>query len=64
LPWLTGSYISNQFHAHGLLIALMMKAARTSETMVNFHQTTWHNNPEYSYLHTHRCENLKSYLII
>jgi hypothetical protein len=38
----------------------MMEAARTSETMVNFYQTTWHYNPEDSHLHTHRCENLTS----
>jgi hypothetical protein len=28
------------------LIALMMEAASTSETLVNFYQTTWHYNPE------------------
>jgi hypothetical protein len=43
--------------------ALMMEAARTSETLVNFYQTTRHYNPEYSHLHTHRRENLKSYTI-
>jgi hypothetical protein len=42
------------------LIALMMEEARTSETLVNFYQTTWCYNPEDSHLHTHRCENLKS----
>jgi hypothetical protein len=42
--------------------ALMMEAARTSETLVNFYQTTWHYNPEDSHLHTHRCEILKSYM--
>jgi hypothetical protein len=41
-----------------------MEAARTSETSVNFYQTTWHNNPEDSHLHTCRSENLKSYLMI
>jgi hypothetical protein len=41
--------------------ALMMEAARTSETLVNFYQTTRHYNPEDSRLHTHRRENLKSY---
>jgi hypothetical protein len=30
---------------------LMMKAASTSETSVNFYQITWHNNPEVSHLH-------------
>jgi hypothetical protein len=39
----------------------MMEAARTSETLVNFYQTTRRYNPEDSNLHTHRRENLKSY---
>jgi hypothetical protein len=34
----------------GLLIALMMEAARTSETLVNFYQTTRRYNPEDSHL--------------
>jgi hypothetical protein len=42
----------------------MMEAARTSETLVNFYQTTQCYNPEDSHLHTHRRENLKSYLEI
>jgi hypothetical protein len=33
-------------------IALMMEAARTSETLVNFYQTTRCYNPEDSNLHT------------
>jgi hypothetical protein len=32
-------------------IALMMEAARTSETLVNFYQTTWRYNPEDRHLH-------------
>jgi hypothetical protein len=51
LPWLTDSYISNLFLSRGLLIALMMEAARTSETLVNFYQTTQCYNPEDSHLH-------------
>jgi hypothetical protein len=33
-----------------LLTALMMETAGTSETLVNFYQTTWHNNAEDSHL--------------
>jgi hypothetical protein len=46
-----------------LLEGLMMEAARTSETLVNFYQTTQRYNPEDSHLCTHRHENLKSYLV-
>jgi hypothetical protein len=35
----------------------------TSETLVNFYQTTRRYNPEDSHLRTHRRENLKSYLL-
>jgi hypothetical protein len=40
----------------------MMEAARTSETLVNFYQTTRRYNPEDSYLRAHRRENFKSYM--
>jgi hypothetical protein len=40
----------------------MMEAARTSETLVNFYQTAQRYNPEDSHLHTHRRDNLKSYM--
>jgi hypothetical protein len=46
-----------------LVVALMMEVARTSETLINFYQTTRRYNPEDSHLHTHRRENLKSYVI-
>jgi hypothetical protein len=42
----------------------MMETPRTSETLVNFYQTTRCYNPEDSNLHTHRRENLKSYLYL
>jgi hypothetical protein len=32
------------------LNTLLMEAASTSVMSVNFYQTTWHNNPEDSYL--------------
>jgi hypothetical protein len=44
-----------------VIVTLMMEAAMTSETLVNFYQTTWRHNPEDSYLRTHCRENLKSY---
>jgi hypothetical protein len=41
----------------------MMEAASTSETSVNFYQTTRYNIPEDSRLHTRRCKNLKSHQV-
>jgi hypothetical protein len=41
----------------------MMEAASTSETLVNFYQTTRRYNPEDSHIHIHRRENLKSYSV-
>jgi hypothetical protein len=46
------------------LIALMMEAASTSETLVNFYQTTRRHNPEDSHLRTRRREHLKSCIFI
>jgi hypothetical protein len=43
-----------------VVITLMMEAARTSEILVNFYQTTCLYNPEDSHLCAHRHENLKS----
>jgi hypothetical protein len=40
----------------------MIEAAKTSETSVNFYQTTRRYKPEDSHLRNHRHENLKSYL--
>jgi hypothetical protein len=44
-------------------IALMLEAASTSETSVNFYQTTRRYNPEDSNLHTRRREHLKYYFV-
>jgi hypothetical protein len=44
--------------------ALMMVAASTSETSVNFYQTTRRNIPEGSHFYTRRRENLKSHHIV
>jgi hypothetical protein len=54
----------DRFHTRGLLIALLMEAARISETLVNFYQTTRRYSPEDIHLRTHRRENLKSYLTL
>jgi hypothetical protein len=43
------------------IIRAMMEAGSTSETSVNFYQTTRRNNPQDSHLHTRRRENLKSH---
>jgi hypothetical protein len=47
----------------GNKVALMMEAARTSESLVNFYQSTRRYNPEDSHLRTHSRENLKSYFV-
>jgi hypothetical protein len=44
-------------------IVLMMEAVSTSETSVNFYQTTRCNNPEDSDLLARRRENLKSHRV-
>jgi hypothetical protein len=41
-----------------------MEAARTSDTLVNFYQTTRRYNPEDNHLRTHNCEILKSYCVL
>jgi hypothetical protein len=43
------------------IIGVTMAAASTSETSVNFFQTTQRKNPEDSHLYTRRRENLKSH---
>jgi hypothetical protein len=44
-----------------MAITLIMEAAKSSEMLVNFYQTTRRYKPEDSHLRTHRLENLKSY---
>jgi hypothetical protein len=41
----------------------MMEAASTSETSVNFYQTTRRNDPEDSHLYIRRREILKSHSV-
>jgi hypothetical protein len=37
--------------AASIIRAMMMEAARISEMLVNFYQTTWRNIPEDDHLH-------------
>jgi hypothetical protein len=46
-----------------LLLTVMMEVLRSSETSVHA-RVTRHNNPEYGILHSHRRENLKSYIAL
>jgi hypothetical protein len=46
-----------------ILVTLMMEAIRSSETSA-FIGATWSNIPEDGILHSHRRENLKSYIAL
>jgi hypothetical protein len=52
------------YYQNGVIIALVMEAARTSETSVDIQLRTRQYIPEDSGLHTRRRENLKSHEII
>jgi hypothetical protein len=63
---LSGFITSDNFFAQYYQLlkkVLMMEATSTSETSVNFYQTTRRYNPEDSHLHTRRRENLKSHSV-
>jgi hypothetical protein len=46
--WYNFTHVSEVLSAS--ITILMMEASSTSKTLVNFYQTAWHNNPEYSHL--------------
>jgi hypothetical protein len=45
------------------VITLMMEAGTSSETSVNYYQSTRRNNPEDSHFHTRRRENFESHIM-
>jgi hypothetical protein len=49
-PCITISEVLAPSINRAMAIALMMEAARTSETLVYFYQTTWRYNPEDSHV--------------
>jgi hypothetical protein len=52
----------SEVQASSIIIALMMGAARSSETSVDILLRTGQYIPEYSELHTRRRQNLKSHI--
>jgi hypothetical protein len=54
--------VSEVLAASRILIAVMMKAASTSEMLINFYQTTCCYNSEDSHLHFCCHKNLKHFL--
>jgi hypothetical protein len=56
-----GRRFRGAYYLHSQINALMMEAVRTSETSVNFCETTQRNNSEGYHIHTRRRENLKSH---
>jgi hypothetical protein len=63
--WKNFTDVSEVFNAFTLrtMATLIMEAAGTSETFVNFYQTTRRYNTEGSRVHTRRHENIKSYTV-
>jgi hypothetical protein len=56
---------SNNAAAHYILLVPRCKSSvEPAETLIPIYQTTWCHTPENSNLHSHRCRNLKSHLIL
>jgi hypothetical protein len=60
--WQENDYFFASINSFVLLIR-RRNQGNMNWTLVNFYQTTRRYNPEDSHLHTHRRENLKSYLL-
>jgi hypothetical protein len=54
----------SEVRAATIINALMMEAARTSETSVDIQSKTWQYVPEDSELYTRRRKNLKSHEVL
>jgi hypothetical protein len=54
--------VTANVHSSPILVILMMEAVRSSETSLT--RTTLRNIPEDDILHSHRRENLKSYIAL
>jgi hypothetical protein len=59
--WCKFTEVSEVLAAFIIRAIALIEAERISEMSVNFYQTTRHNIPEDSHLHTHRREKLKSH---
>jgi hypothetical protein len=64
LPWFCLPPVYTMASCLAYSSTLKILATFSSETSVKFQLTTWRYIPEYSTLHDHRCENLKSYIKI
>jgi hypothetical protein len=55
--------VTANFLSSPILVTLMMEAILTSETMA-VTRVTGRHIPEDGFIHSHRCENLKSYIVL
>jgi hypothetical protein len=49
---------------YSFVVGRMMEATQTSEMLLSYHSTSWHDNPEDLDLNLHHSESLKSHIYI